>query len=172
MSNDIIYYCWFKWEIKLIKADHDGYCTDSNNIEETYYFNRYYQYELNADEYYTLIWLNNECSKMYQNENFIEAIKPKSIKTPIDHDGSDYCSYSIINSLSHEKLKIPIKIIDFNIDNTPTKRKKYIVNSSKLKKLLLRIININNVINKIFNKIFPMEVIDIILKKLWNKYFI
>ena len=114
-----------------------------------------------------MIWLNNECPKIYQNENFIESIKPKSVKKFIDHDGSNYCDCSIINCLCHESLKIPVKILDFNIDNIPTKRPKYVVNSLKLKRFL----DINDVINKILSKILPMEIIDIILKIIWNEYF-
>lgn len=165
-----IYYCWFKWEIQVIKADHDGYCTDSNNIDEIYYLSRYYQYELNNDEYYTLIWLNNECPKIFQNKHFIETIKPQSTKTKMKHDGSNYCSYST-NRLSHEIQKTPIKIIDFNIDNIKTNRKKFIVNPSNLKQYLLTIIDKNNIINRCLEAILPMEIIDIILKIMWNEHF-
>ncbi len=123
MMKVIIYYCWFKWKIEIIKANHDGYCSDSYNTEQTRYINKYCQYELNDDEYYTLIWLNNECSKIYQDKNFIESINPKIIKTSIDHDGSNYCHYSIINSLCHEIKKTPIKILDFDINKIKINRK-------------------------------------------------
>lgn len=49
MTDDVIYYCWFKWKIEVIKADHDGYCTDSINEEEISYFKKYYL--LNDNEY-------------------------------------------------------------------------------------------------------------------------
>lgn len=169
--NEEINYCWFKWKIEIIKADHDGYCTDCYNEEEIYYINKYYEYELTSDEYYTLIWLNNECPKIFDNKNFIESIKPKSIKKYIEHDGSNYCHCSIINSMHHEIQRTPIKILEFNIDNIKTKRKKYIANPSNLKQFLSIIIDKNETINKILEKILPMEIIDFILKIMWNEHF-
>ena len=168
--SDIVY-CWLKWEIKVIKADHDGYCTDSENIDEIYYLQRYYQYELNNEEYYTLIWLNNECPKIFQNEVFVKAAKPSSTKKRIKHNGSDYCNSSVINGLNHEIHNKPIKIIDFNIDNIKTNRKKFIVDSLSLKQFLLPIIEKNNVINTYLEAILPMEIIDIILKIMLNEHF-
>ena len=171
ITNDINYYCWLKWEVKVNRADHDGYCTDSDNIEEIYYINRYYEYELNDNEYYTLIWLNNECNKIFINKYFIKAVKPLTTKTPIKHNGSDYCNYSWGNALCHEILRTPIKILDFNIDNIRTKRKKFRVDSSNLKQLLQTIIHKNEAINRCLENVLPIEIIDLILKFIWNDYF-
>lgn len=134
-------YFWLKWIVEVAKADHDGYCTDSYNKEEVHNIIRYFQYEVNEDEYYTIIWMNNECPEMFQNKYFIKAVKPLITKTPIDHDGSDYCNHSVINALSHEIQRKPIKILDFNINNIKTHRKKFIVNSLKIKQYLQIIIS-------------------------------
>lgn len=97
-------------------------------------------------------------------------MKPKIKNVKIIHDGSDYCDFSIIHSLSHEIMKIPIKILGFNIDYGFTTKKKYIAKSSDLKVFLQPIIEKNNIINEFLANILPIEVINIILKYLWNHY--
>ena len=60
----------FNGEIEEIIADHDGYCSGADNDEEIKIIYQYYKYPVNEDEYYTLIWINNECPKLFDHEYF------------------------------------------------------------------------------------------------------
>lgn len=71
---------WIKWQIEIIEADHGGYCSGADNIEKTSYDTIYCKYTVDENEYYTLIWINNECSKTFDDHLFIEAIKPTRSK--------------------------------------------------------------------------------------------
>lgn len=161
-------YIHLRWRLEVITADHDGYCTDSGNRETVSYINQCFQYQLTQDEYYTLIWLYNECSNLLKSKDFIESVKPKIRNIKIKHNGSDYCDYSITHSLSHEIMKVPTEILSFNVNYEVTNKKRYIANSHNLKIYLNPIIEKNDIINESLNMVLPMEIIDIILKYLWN----
>jgi len=125
---------------------------------------------MTIDEHYTLIWLYNECTKFFQNNYLIGASKPYIPNEDIDLNWrfqSGYCNPSK-NNLSHEIQSTPIEIVDFITDNDNID---IMADSYVLKKYLEPIIDKNNIINELLSDILPMELIDEILKYLWDDCF-
>lgn len=163
---------WIKWQIKVITAGHgDGYCSGEDNQEDITYEEIFSEYEVTEDEYYTLIWLYNECRKIFELKSFIKAIRPiienESINNPF---GSGYCNPSK-HGLQHEIQKTPNKIIDLIINkNEVPKNNKIKGNNYGIRRNLPYIIIKNQTINECLENILPTEIIDIILQYMWNGF--
>jgi hypothetical protein len=149
------------WHYEVIKANHDGYCSGEENIEEIYNEQYGVMYDLNKVEWNELKWFNQ-----YHlfNKNFIEAAKPNTIYIPIDYDGSDYCRLSK-HGLSHMIKKKPIKILKLlNVNEWSGRINKTIKHDSlKLQAYLQHVLAFKNEFYKCMYDILPNDMINLIL---------
>lgn len=161
---------WIKWKLKIITADHDGYCSGEDNYEDITYDEIFSKYKVTEDEYYTLIWLYNECRKMFRVKSFIKAIRPiienETIDTPL---GSGYC-YPSKHGLQHEIKRKPVKVLDLIINKNEVGTKIINGNNYGIIRNLPAIIIKNQTIIECLENILPTEMIDIILQYMWNGF--
>lgn len=167
---------YFVWKIKVIEADHDGYCSGEENQETIYDEKLYCQYEVTKDQYHLLFWLNRECSSIYKNDLFLEATRPDVEIEPLMTEGSGYCDPSE-HGLWHQKQKTPIKILKVSSDYIPKYNKwgkhklKYnlkVIDSYALQWYLSPMVILNNTIYQCFNKRLPHDVINIICQMVFT----
>ena len=97
------------WKIKVIEADHDGYCSGADNEETIYNEKLYCQYDITKEQHDLLIWLYNECN-IDEHDLFIEATKPDINTINLDCNGSMECNQSE-NGLIHQKQKTPTEML-------------------------------------------------------------
>src|SRR5258708_8016138 len=163
---------WFKWNCEVIKGNYDGYCSGNENEEEIYNEIYYRKHNVTEDEYYTLIWINNQCKEMFNIPLFFNStkfiIENKDFNTGLT---SGYCDASI-HGLRHEIMTTPIEILNLIIKKDEIKvRKNRILSggyNDGLSWFLKPIIDKNDAVNEWLENILPMELIDIILIYMWN----
>ncbi len=106
---------YLDWEVKVIVADHSGYCSGAENDEEIETDNVCCSYLINEEEYKLIQTLTEKDFLDILNNDVREDIVPifENDSEGVVGGESGYCGKSE-HGLRHERMRIPISVTGFS----------------------------------------------------------
>lgn len=170
---DYVYdYVYLSWSVEVITADHDGYCSGDENYEEIHSAVLWARYWVREKDYN---WLKEMSSipnffQMFNAPDIVDDLMPviPNDNVGITGGGSGFCRDSE-HGLSHERQRIPIKIVGFALDPPIGPVDILSADSTPLRYHLRHVRNINTTISRVFSVYrFPTEITKMICQHVWN----
>jgi hypothetical protein len=156
-----------QWNVDVITADHDGYCSGADNEEEFSTETMWYSYTLRPE---TLNMLNNlyyrNLANLFNDAEHQSSYFPSIKNEPLDGD-SMYCSSSE-HGLQHEIQRTPVKVSRVSFELVRG-HEILVSNEIGLQTFLSRVQETNVKLGCIFQDLgVPVALVQLILMFYWN----
>ena len=117
MEGCFAYLCW---EVENVVADHEGYCSDAENDETITREDLWVRYAIDSEDLQQLRTLQNEDPHFFEMFNLMMS-KPRlsNDQDDVRNDGDSFYCRESEHGLKHERMRIPLRVINFSLKEKP-----------------------------------------------------